>query len=81
MCAPCAYGDSMAPDSVNSPLPDDDPEGYVGLAAQEAERRARERGWLSVRHLEPNAIITMEYVVGRLNLAVQDGQVVRCWKG
>ncbi|MBO8185542.1 I78 family peptidase inhibitor [Streptomyces spirodelae] len=61
--------------------PDDDPDSYVGLAAQEAERRARERGWSSVRHLAPDAIITMEYVTGRLNLTVENGQVVRCWAG
>ncbi|WP_369204397.1 I78 family peptidase inhibitor [Streptomyces sp. PU-14G] len=71
----------MAPESVHPQRPDDDPETYVGQAAQEAERRARERGWTSVRQLEPDAIITMEYVVGRLNLAVKDGQVVRCWQG
>ncbi|MEU5839727.1 hypothetical protein ABZ820_39595 [Streptomyces diacarni] len=71
----------MAPEPVNPQRPDDDPETYVGLAAQEAERRARERGWTSVRQLEPDAIITMEYVVGRLNQAVKDGQVVRCWQG
>ncbi|NSC20872.1 hypothetical protein FM076_06480 [Streptomyces albus subsp. chlorinus] len=71
----------MAPDPANHRLPDDDPETYVGLAAQEAERRARERGWSSVRQLAPDAVITMEYVTGRLNLAVSDGQVVRCWQG
>ncbi|WP_225843587.1 hypothetical protein [Streptomyces albus] len=71
----------MAPESAKQQLPDDDPESYVGLTAQEAERRARERGWTTVRQLEPDAIITMEYVVGRLNQAVRDGQVVRCWPG
>ncbi|MBO8203127.1 I78 family peptidase inhibitor [Streptomyces smyrnaeus] len=71
----------MAPESPAPRPPDDDPAGYVGLAAQEAERRARERGWTTVRQLAPDAIITMEYVTGRLNLAVKDGQVVRCWPG
>ncbi|MGI5351450.1 I78 family peptidase inhibitor [Streptomyces sp. CA-250714] len=71
----------MAPESAVPRPPDDDPDSYVGLAAQEAERRARERGWTSVRQLDPDAIITMEYVTGRLNLAVKDGQVVRCWPG
>ncbi|MBQ1162175.1 hypothetical protein KBZ21_29535 [Streptomyces sp. A73] len=71
----------MAPESPASRPSDDDPGGYVGLAAQEAERRARERGWTTVRQLAPDAIITMEYVTGRLNLAVKDGQVVRCWPG
>ncbi|GAA2065343.1 I78 family peptidase inhibitor [Streptomyces carpaticus] len=61
--------------------PDDDPETYVGLAADRAERQATERGWGTVRRLAPDAIITMEYMPGRLNLAVKDGEVVRCWQG
>lgn len=61
--------------------PDDDPQSYVGLAAPAAERQARERGWTTVRVLPPGAIITMEYLVGRLNLEVDDDTVRRCWKG
>lgn len=34
-----------------------------------------------MRSLPPGAIITMEYLVGRLNFEVADGAVVRCWKG
>ncbi|MEW2221931.1 I78 family peptidase inhibitor [Streptomyces sp. NPDC006990] len=75
----------MAPESAapqpSDGTPQDAPEDYVGLGAQEAEQRARARGWSSVRRLEPDAIITMEYVVGRLNLAVEDDRVVRCWAG
>ncbi|NGO68179.1 hypothetical protein [Streptomyces boncukensis] len=71
----------MAPESVSEQDRDDDPERYVGLPAEEAERRAYARGWTTVRRLEPDAVITMEFLVGRLNLAVADGQVVRCWPG
>jgi hypothetical protein len=61
--------------------PRDDPAAYVGLGAESAELLARERGWSSVRALEPGAIITMEYRFGRLNFEVADGVVRRCWKG
>lgn len=69
---------SLHPD-VESP--DDDPDAYLTLPVREAEERARARGWSTVRTLPPDAVITMEYQVGRLNLAVRDGVVVRCWKG
>lgn len=66
----------------NPPMePDDDPDHYVGLDASDAEREARERGWSTVRSLPPGAIITMEYMGGRLNFTVQDGTVTRSWKG
>ncbi|MER5969995.1 I78 family peptidase inhibitor [Streptomyces sp. NPDC002055] len=69
-------------DASTPPEPtDDDFESYVGLDASAAEERARQRGWTTVRTLPPDAIITMEYLTGRLNLAVRDGVVVRCWKG
>ncbi|MEU8569702.1 I78 family peptidase inhibitor [Streptomyces pathocidini] len=67
--------------SKRSEPPQDDLDAYVGLAARAAEERARERGWSTVRSLPPGAIITMEYLSGRINLAVEDGEVVRCWKG
>lgn len=56
-------------------------DAYVGLAAGGAETQARERGWSTVRALPPGAIITMEYLAGRLNFEVKEGVVVRCWKG
>lgn len=56
-------------------------DSYVGLAAEGAERQARERGWSTVRALPPGAIITMEYLAGRLNFEVKEGVVIRCWKG
>jgi hypothetical protein len=71
----------MAPDFADPNSPQDDPERYVGLAAADAERTARERGWPTVRTLAPDAVITMEFLSGRLNLAVRDGTVVRSWKG
>ncbi|ATW47783.1 I78 family peptidase inhibitor [Streptomyces peucetius] len=71
----------MAPIPTPPPQPDDNPESYVGLDAAEAEQQARERGWSTVRALPPGSIITMEYVVGRLNFEVKDGSVIRCWKG
>lgn len=71
----------MAPLPPRPSTPDDDPGSYVGLTADDAERRARERGWRIVRRLPPDAIITMEYMGGRLNLTVRDDQVVRCWHG
>ena len=71
----------MAPIPKPSAEPQDSPDTYVGLAADAAERRARERGWSTVRALPPGAIITMEYRVGRLNFEVRDGRVSRAWKG
>lgn len=56
-------------------------DAYVGLAADGAERQARDRGWSTVRSLPPGAIITMEYLAGRLNFEVKEGVVIRCWKG
>lgn len=72
---------AMAP--VPHPLnePEDDIEVYVGLARQDAEDRARTRGWSTVRSLAPGTVITMEYLGGRLNFEVRDGRVHRCWKG
>jgi hypothetical protein len=61
--------------------PHDDPENYVGLLVEEAERLAAERGWSAVRTLFSDAVVTMEYVAGRLNLCVENGRVVRCWHG
>ncbi|MFC6065889.1 I78 family peptidase inhibitor [Streptomyces ochraceiscleroticus] len=61
--------------------PDDDLETYVGLEQQQAEEQARARGWSTVRSLPPGAIITMEYLAGRLNFEVQDGTVNKSWKG
>ncbi|MCF6522471.1 hypothetical protein [Streptomyces sp. JJ36] len=71
----------MAAHSTDPDSPEDDPERYVGLPAETAEERARERGWPTVRRLAPDAIITMEFLSGRLNFAVREGTVVRCWKG
>jgi hypothetical protein len=71
----------MAPIPKPSAEPQDSPDSYVGLDADAAERRARERGWSTVRALPPGAIITMEYRVGRLNFEVRDGRVTRAWKG
>jgi hypothetical protein len=61
--------------------PHDDPDAYLGLPQEEAERRARGRGWTTVRSLPEGSVVTMEYVVGRLNFAVADGTVRRCWFG
>jgi hypothetical protein len=71
----------MAPLPPRPNTPDEPPDDYLGLAADAAERRAREKGWRTVRRLAPDAVITMEYMPGRLNLAVRDGEVVRCWHG
>ncbi|MFF1869201.1 I78 family peptidase inhibitor [Streptomyces sp. CB03911] len=54
---------------------------FPGLPVEAAEELARERGWASVRLLEPGAMITMEYREGRLNLVVRDGVVERGWEG
>ncbi|MFE0192280.1 I78 family peptidase inhibitor [Streptomyces sp. NPDC059008] len=61
--------------------PQDDIGAYVGLDRQDAEERARARGWTTVRSLPPGAIITMEYLAGRLNFEVEDGAVHRSWQG
>jgi hypothetical protein len=71
----------MAPIPTPPAEPQDSPDVYVGLASEEAERLARERGWSTVRTLQPGAIITMEYLAGRLNFEVKDGLVARAWKG
>jgi hypothetical protein len=71
----------MAPVPTPSAQPDDAPDSYVGLSADSAEQRARERGWTTVRSLPPGAIITMEYLAGRLNFEVEGGRVIRCWPG
>ncbi|MFF0436040.1 I78 family peptidase inhibitor [Streptomyces sp. NPDC004327] len=57
------------------------PDTYVGLAADEAERLARSRGWSVVRSLPPGSIVTMEYMEGRLNFEVDNGVVTRAWRG
>lgn len=71
----------MAPIPTPGEEPQDPTDAYVGMDAEEAERRARERGWQTVRALPPGAIITLEYRVGRLNFEVDGERVVRCWKG
>ncbi|MEV6754133.1 I78 family peptidase inhibitor [Streptomyces sp. NPDC051214] len=71
----------MAPIPTPPAEPQDSLDAYVGLAADGAERQARERGWSTVRSLPPGAMITMEYLAGRLNFEVKEGVVVRCWKG
>lgn len=71
----------MAPIPTPPAEPHDNPDSYVGLDSDGAERLARERGWSAVRSLPPGAIITMEYRVGRLNFEVKDGRVARAWKG
>ncbi|MGW1733637.1 I78 family peptidase inhibitor [Streptomyces sp. NPDC001999] len=71
----------MAPIPTPPVQPDDTPGAYVGLAGEAAERRARARGWSSVRSLPPGAIITMEYRAGRINFEVDDAVVTRCWVG
>ncbi|MGW0704411.1 I78 family peptidase inhibitor [Streptomyces sp. NPDC002643] len=71
----------MAPIPTPSEEPRDNPDAYVGLEAPNAERRAHEHGWSTVRKLPPGAIITMEYRFGRLNFEVEDGRVKRAWKG
>ncbi|MEU9013966.1 I78 family peptidase inhibitor [Streptomyces sp. NPDC048479] len=71
----------MVPTPTPPAQPDDAAEAYVGLAAEDAEQLARERGWTTVRALPPGAIITMEYLMGRLNFEVEGGTVIRCWPG
>lgn len=71
----------MAPDTTPPAEPQDAPDAYVGLDVAGAERLAREHGWSTVRSLPPGAIVTMEFLEGRLNFEVGDGTVQRCWKG
>lgn len=71
----------MAPLPSDGDTPRDDTDEYLGLTTREAERRAHDQGWSTVRTLPPDAIITMEYLNGRLNFAVRDDVVVRCWRG
>ncbi|MBB0232328.1 hypothetical protein FOE67_23240 [Streptomyces calidiresistens] len=71
------------PDPTGPPthIPTEGTDAYVGLPEADARRRAAERGWSTVRVLPPDAVITMEYIAGRLNLAVEAGRVVRAWEG
>ncbi|NJP47483.1 proteinase inhibitor I78 [Streptomyces sp. PRB2-1] len=62
-------------------VPRDDLDSYVGLPREEAERQARARGWDPVRSLPRDAVVTMEYLAGRLNFTVDGDRVVRCWMG
>ncbi|MGV9314859.1 I78 family peptidase inhibitor [Streptomyces sp. NPDC003691] len=71
----------MAPDPHASGEPDDSTGAYVGMSGGAAERRARSRGWSTVRSLPPGAIITLEYQRGRLNFEVEHDTVIRCWRG
>lgn len=71
----------MAPIPTPSAQPDDAADSYVGLGGDAAEQQARERGWTTVRALQPGAIITMEFLSGRINFEVTDGTVTRCWVG
>ncbi|MFI5804241.1 I78 family peptidase inhibitor [Streptomyces sp. NPDC051561] len=71
----------MAPLPTPPAQPADNPERYVGLPAAEAERTATAHGWQTVRTLPPGAIITMEFMQGRLNFEAKDDTVTRCWIG
>ncbi|MFE4661449.1 I78 family peptidase inhibitor [Streptomyces hydrogenans] len=71
----------MAPFSRSPEPPRDAPGSYVGLDADGAAQLARTRGWRVVRALPPGAIVTMEYLAGRLNFEVEDDTVTRCWIG
>ncbi|MFF4244990.1 I78 family peptidase inhibitor [Streptomyces sp. NPDC001822] len=71
----------MAPLPHASAQPDDNPESYVGLAAEAADQQARARGWSTVRALPPGTVITMEFRSGRINFEVEDATVTRCWVG
>ncbi|MEE1929271.1 I78 family peptidase inhibitor [Streptomyces sp. TRM 70351] len=71
----------MAQIPLGSAEPDDDPEAYAGMPVQDAGELARSRGWSTVRTLPPDAVITMEYQAGRLNLTVENDTVLRSWKG
>ena len=61
--------------------PEDALDSYIGLSAQEAQERAKARGWTRVRELPPGAIITLEYLHGRINFTVENGSVTRAWAG
>ncbi|MEV6010858.1 I78 family peptidase inhibitor [Streptomyces sp. NPDC051976] len=71
----------MSPQPQFPQNPQDDLDAYLGLDAGEAELRARERGWTTVRSLPPGAIVTLEYMARRLNFTVEEGRVRRCWAG
>ncbi|MGI5483588.1 I78 family peptidase inhibitor [Streptomyces lavendofoliae] len=71
----------MAPIPSSPAQPDDSAESYVGLDETAAERRARSRGWTTVRSLPPGSIITLEFVAGRINFEVDGSTVTRCWVG
>ncbi|MEV7118774.1 proteinase inhibitor I78 [Kitasatospora griseola] len=54
---------------------------YLGLPVERARALAAERGWRTVRAVEPEALLTMEYRSERLNLTVRAGVVERAWAG
>lgn len=85
---PADPGDPSEPDGSPAPAhpfpgdsPRDDLDAYVGMPRQEAESRAAARGWRPVRSLPPDAVVTMEYVAGRLNFTIDADHVTRCWMG
>ncbi|MFG3499396.1 I78 family peptidase inhibitor [Streptomyces sp. NPDC047928] len=71
----------MGPLPNRPPQPDDSPDTYIGLNDSDAERRARSRGWTTIRSLPPGSVITLEYVAGRINFEVDHHTVRRCWIG
>ena len=53
-----------------------EPEGYVGLAVDEAEDRARrEKFAIRILHPDEQGAMTLELVPTRINLLVIDGRV------
>ncbi|MFC5186077.1 I78 family peptidase inhibitor [Actinomadura harenae] len=66
---------------MGQPERDESLDAYVGLPADQAERRARDLGWTSVRRLGPHTVVTMEYRQGRINFTVEGGRVTKCWSG
>ncbi|WP_327291796.1 I78 family peptidase inhibitor [Streptomyces sp. NBC_01198] len=83
--APSPHSADPDPDEPQRPFPapnpHDDLDAYPGLPEEEAVRRAYDHGWQTVRSLPPDAVVTMEYVAGRLNFTVADGRIRRCWLG
>ena len=58
------------------------PQDYVGLDVEAARAKAAAAGWQHVRAYTHGAMLTMDYREGRLDLELDDDDVVvRAWVG
>lgn len=60
--------------------PEDNADRYVGMSIADARRIAADHGWTRVREVdEADPVITLEWIVDRINFFVEQDRVMRCW--